>query len=323
MDLLKARLGVVVLSAAFVCAAVPLGAQQVPDTLFNPTVSRPAFDAGKGPALCLDEGHHNFHTLDNRFLPFGKLTSRDGFRVMPLRAVFTATSLAPCRILVISNALPTDAAWETYPDPTPSAFTAAEVTAVRAWVERGGSLLLIADHKPFPGAAARLAAAFGVSFIDGFAVPRFTGEAGRDSAFAAPTLFRTADGTLAPHAIVRGRDAKEAITQVRTFTGQAFRAEPGTVEPIFVLPGDFVSLEPRIAWQFGPETKVREVGGWFQAASKRVGRGRAAFFGEAGMFTAQFTAKTHALMGMNAPMAEQNAQFVLNVLHWLAGILEP
>ena len=28
-------------------------------------------------------------------------------------------------------------------------------------------------------------------------------------------------------------------------------------------------------------------------------------------------------MGMNAPQAEQNAQFALNTLHWLSGLIEP
>jgi hypothetical protein len=302
--------------------AMPVAAQQVPDSSFAPAVPRPAFVASDGPSLCLDEGHFNYHTLDDRFLAFGKLARRDGFRVSPLRAVFSAASLAGCRLLVISNAQPTSAAWETYPRPTPSAFTAAEVAAVKEWVEGGGSLLLIADHMPLAGAAAPLAAAFGVTFIDGFAVKRFADAAGRDSSFAVPTLFRTDDGTLARHPIVRGREASEAVTQVRSFTGQAFRAPPGTVDPVLILPGDFVSLEPRIAWQFGPATPVREVGGWLQGATKQVGRGRAAFFGEAAMFSAQVAGPRRRPMGMNASMAEQNAQFVLNVLHWLARTID-
>ena len=39
------------------------------------------------------------------------------------------------------------------------------------------------------------------------------------------------------------------------------------------------------------------------------------------MFTAQMNSSNGNLMGMNAPMAEQNYQFVLNVMHWLSGIL--
>lgn len=301
-------------------AGMQVSAQQVPDTAFAPPVPRPAYSEGKGPALCLDEGHFNFHTLDNRFLAFGKLARRDGFRVSPLRAVFSATSLAGCRILVISNAQSSDKAWDTYPQPTPSAFTTTEIAAVATWVARGGSLLLIADHMPLAGAASALAAAFGVNFVDGFALERFTGAAGRDSSFAIPTLFRPSDGTLAPHPILRGRDAKEAITLVRSFTGQGFR---GAVDPLMILPANFVVLEPRIAWKFDDATPMRDAGGWLQAGTKRVAKGRAAFFGEAAMFSAQVTGPQRKPMGMNAPMAEQNPQFVLNVLHWLTGIIDP
>jgi len=306
--------------------ATSASAQQVADTAFTPSVRRPAYAVGAGPALCLDEAHHNFHTLDQRFLAFGRLAMRDGFRVAPLREQFTREALRGCALLVISNAQPLAASWNDYPFPTPSAFTPEEISVVHAWVTDGGSLLLIADHMPLAGAAAALAAAFDVTFTDGFAVPGFTTAAGRDSALTIPTLFRSVDGTLAPHPIVRGRDASEVVTQVRSFTGQAFRARAGTtqaLDPILVLPADYVSLEPRIAWRFDASTPVRAVGGWLQGATRRQGRGRVAVFGEAAMFSAQVNGPTRRPMGMNAPMAEQNSQFVLNVLHWLTGVLEP
>lgn len=316
-----ARMRTIALALTCIACAAPLAAQQLPDSAFHPPVARPAYKEGAGPTLCLDEAHHNFHTLDNRFFAFGALARRDGFQTRAAKVAFTAASLAPCRILVISNAQPSDAGWDDYPSPTPSAFSAAEIDAVKKWVSGGGSLLLIADHMPLAGAAKALAAAFDVDFIDGFALARFTpGKAGRDSAFAIPTLFRTNDGTLADHAIVRGRDASERVTQVRSFTGQAFR---GALDPVMVLPPNFVVLEPAKAWRFDDATPVRDVGGWLQGGAKRVGRGRAAFFGEAAMFSAQVAGPARAPMGMNAPLAEQNAQFVLNVLGWLAGVLEP
>ncbi len=48
---------------------------------------------------------------------------------------------------------------------------------------------------------------------------------------------------------------------------------------------------------------------------------RLAFFGEAGMFTAQLIGKERIPFGMNVPIARDNAQFLLNVVHWLSGIL--
>lgn len=307
-------------------AAGTLPAQQVPDRDFRPPVPRPAYETAKGPRLCLDEAHHNFHTLDDRFWAFGELARRDGFRVAPSREPITAAALAKCDLFVISNAQSSALDWNRYPTPTPSAFADAEIVAMQRWVEEGGRLLLIADHMPLAGAAMQLAAAFGARFTDGFAykaAPPGAMAESEQATRASPTLFTPGDGTLAAHPITRGRDSTERVTQVRSFTGQAFRVEgPGTA-PVMVLPQDFVSLEPRYAWQFDSTTKQRPVGGWLQGATRRIGRGRVAFFGEAAMFSAQVAGAEKRPMGMNAPLAEQNAQFALNTLHWLTGVIEP
>jgi len=297
--------------ALLLSASLPAFAQQVADRDFVPRVSPPFHAQGKGPVVCLDEAHHNFHTLDGRFHAFGELLRRDGYVVVPSRVAFAAQSLSACSVLVIANAQPSDANWNEYPVPTPSAFTPVEIAAVRAWVHDGGRLLLIADHMPLAGAALALAAAFDVAFSDGFA---FAGT--DDAAMRKPTLFRRDDGSLADHAIVRGRDGTAAVTQVRSFTGQAFRA-PGA-QPLMVLPEGFVSLHPAKAWDFAADTPRVDVGGWLQGAVREVGKGRAAFFGEAAMFSAQRAGPQAMPVGMNAPDAEQNAQFALNVLHWLA-----
>ncbi|MDZ7631990.1 MAG: DUF4350 domain-containing protein [Gemmatimonadaceae bacterium] len=307
-------------------ASMALHAQQLPDRAFQPRIARPAYEADAGARLCLDEGHHNFHTLDDRFWAFGDLARRDGYRVRPLREAFTTAALTQCDLLVISNAQPSDAPWRDYPLPTPSAFADAEIETVRAWVNDGGRLLLIADHMPLAGAAASLAAAFGASFTNGFAYPGADEaqiEAARGGGSSVPTLFRPADGTLPPHVIARGRDSTERVTQVRSFTGQAFRWDAPGAQPVMILPPDYVSLEPAIAWQFSASTPVRRVGGWWQGGTRAAGRGRVALFGEAAMFSAQIAGAERRPMGMNAPLAEQNAQFTLNVLHWLTGVIDP
>jgi hypothetical protein len=271
--------------------------------------------------VCVDEGHSNFHTLEDRFWAFGELLRRDGYLVRASAAKLTPDALKQCKILVISNAGPGGNDRDARPYPTPSAFTEEEILVVRQWVRDGGALLLIADHMPMAGAAQKLAAAFEVKFNDGFAVEQHADAAGRKAAFAKPTLFRLEDRTLRPHAIVQGRSPSESVTSVRTFTGQAFQA-PDAAQPLLVLPQSFLSLMPTRPWQFGPETRTIPVGGWLQGAVLSFGSGRAAFFGEAAMFTAQIAGPDRKPMGMNAPMAEQNAQFVLNLMHWLSGILE-
>ena len=103
--------------------------------------------------------------------------------------------------------------------PTPPALAPEEVTALVKWVHDGGSLLLIADHMPFPGSVAELADAFGIVFLQ-----RLCQEVGQRRRHV---IFTRAGG-LADHAIIRGRNASEQITALKTFTGQAFR----TVVPV-------------------------------------------------------------------------------------------
>jgi hypothetical protein len=38
------------------------------------------------------------------------------------------------------------------------------------------------------------------------------------------------------------------------------------------------------------------------------------------MFSAQLAGPNKLPMGMNAPIARQNSQFLLNVMHWLTGV---
>jgi len=293
-------------------------AEQVPDKTFNPSISDPAFELGEGPVVCLDESHNNYHTLDNRYWAFGELLRRDGYVVEASKEKFNARVLGRCSILVIANAQLESDEWDSYSYPTPSAFTDTEIDAVQAWVRDGGALLLIADHMPLAGAAASLASAFRVEFNNGFAVAGFDGEENRDAAIVKPTIFSIETMTLIQSSITEGRSANESVTSIRSFTGQAFQA-PASAQPLLVLPEDFVSLMPEKAWEFGPDTKTIPVGGWLQGAVMPFGSGRAAFFGEAAMFSAQLSGNDP--MGMNAPMAEQNFQFVLNVMHWLSGIL--
>ena len=294
-------------------------AQQVPDRTYEPRVSAATFPAGTGPVVCVDEAHHNFHTLDNRFWAFGALLRRDGFITRPGTDRFTRETLSRCGIVVISNAQPSDAPWGTYAYPTPSAFTPDEIQAVRSWVREGGKLLLIADHMPLAGAAAALAAAFGFRFNDGFAVEGFAHDSLRAAALATPLYFELGSG-LREHVVTLGRDSSERVARVRSFTGQAFTAPPAA-EAIMVLPRTFVSLMPRVAWQFDSTTRVMPVGEWLQGAVMRDGSGRVAVFGEAAMFTAQLAGPQRRPMGMNAPDAARNFQLALNVMRWLAGVL--
>ncbi len=295
---------------AFAPFAAP--AQQVADMEFVPRVSAAAFREGEGPRVAIDEAHFNFHTADGRYAPFAALLRRDGFTVVPLRDSFSRAALADVDVLVIANAL-NERNVESWALPTPSAFAPDEIAAVRAWVEQGGALLLIADHMPFGGAAADLGRAFGFEFSNGYA----SAPVAANGWF----VFDRAVGGLRDHPIVRGRGEAEAIASVTTFTGQAFTATGA--KPLFVVPDDAVVALPQEAGEITASTPRAPVGRHLQGATLTVGAGRVAAFGEAAMFSAQVAGPQRVRAGMNAPGAEHNAQFILNVLHWLVGLLPP
>ena len=286
-------------------------AQQVADTSFKPPIPNPAYPSGRGPVVLLDEAHFNFHTADGRYLAFANLLRRDGYDVKPSRSRFSKASLRSNQILVIANALAerNKADWSL---PTPSAFSDDEIQAVRNWVKSGGSLLLIADHMPFPGAAEKLAAAFGVRFTNGYAL---------DQKAQGPMVFKLSDGSLKEHQIIRGRSENEKVDSVATFTGSAFQVE-GNAQPLLILGESVVSFLTSVAGEIKDDTPRVPVKGWYQGAVMRVGKGRVAVFGEAAMFSAQVSGPDRNPMGMNDPIAAQNAQFLLNVMHWLSGKLD-
>ena len=81
-------------------------------------------------------------------------------------------------------------------------------------------------------------------------------------------------------------------------------------------------LLPEVAWQFSPLTPRTRADGMLHGAVLRHGRGRVDVFGEAAMFSAQLAGPQRRPMGMNDPGAPQNPQFLLNVMHWLTGVLD-
>lgn len=303
---MKASVGI------FLAVAACAFAQQVADTVFAPPIASPAFAEGRGPVVAIDEAHGNFHTASGRYLAFANLVRRDGFVVREAKEKFSAATLRDQRVLVIANPLhPRNASDWTLP--TPSAFTPDEIASVATWVRGGGALLLIADHMPFPGAAGELAAAFGFTFSNGYT---------RDGSGNSQLTFRRDTAArLTDHTVTRGRSAAEAIDTVRNFTGSAFRV-PAEAVSLLTLPKGRVSLECKVAARFDATTPRVDVSGWSQGAVVQVGRGRVAVFGEAAMFSAQLAGPDKRPMGMNDPAAKQNPQFLLNVLHWLAGVID-
>lgn len=279
--------------------ACGLGAQQVADPGFRPVFSDAAFPPGKGAVVAIDEAHGNFHTRDGRYQGFTRVAEADGHRVRTWDTAFDPEALNAVDVLVIANALhPSNA--EQWALPTPSAFTAAEVSAVRKWVEDGGALLLLADHMPFAGAASELAEAFGFAVSNCFAMR----EPQRPM-----DLFAIGEGLVA-------EGPAAGLDTVVTFTGSAFRLAPDA-QPLLELGPAWTLLEPDTAWRFSDGTRRRTGEGWVQGAYLEVGRGRMVLLGEAAMFSAQLAGPERQPVGMNHPQARGNVALLRGTLRWL------
>lgn len=266
----------------------------------------------------MDVAHNNFQSAERTpggFKPFAKLLRGDGYRVRESSQKFTAEMLADCDILVIASATGDDNLRD-WAFPHPSAFTRREIEALYQWIRNGGGLLLITDHAPIPGAAADLGTMLGVVALDGYAQLRQAPK---------PDVFSREDGNLAGHAIFRGRSESERVESVGTFVGHPFQASRdwspllkfGPEATAYVHLGfNFPDL-PREQW---PRFSVS---GWLHAAARRVEKGRVVLLGEVSICTALQVGEERRPVGMNHPSAKQNAQFCLNVVRWLSGVLEP
>ncbi len=121
------------------------------------------------PVLAVDGGCMNYHTIEGRFGPFASSVQRRLPRHAAQRRLPPPKGSPAVSVLVIASALNSANANQWSLPTTRRPFTTDEIAAVKTFVENGGSLLLIADHMPFSGAATDLAAAFGITFFSGFA----------------------------------------------------------------------------------------------------------------------------------------------------------
>ncbi len=302
----------IILILFFSFSFLDLYPQQIQDSSFVFWIYQTAYKTGKGPVILIDEAHNNFHTLDGGFYALGKLLKQDGYRVKKLSSPIDSIELLKdCKILVIANSL-NKVNVHNWVLPTPSAFTDLEIYNIKKWVENGNSLLLIADHMPFAGAAQKLGEEFGFEYLNGFAFTRKN--------VWPPSVFSLKNKTLAASPLVKGIKEYENIDSVITFTGSAFEAPDSSIH-ILTFTRDNYSQQPDTAWRFTNNTPKQNLEGFDQGAVLKFGKGKVAVFGEAAMFTAQII-NGDVKVGFNSDTAPQNAQFILNLIHWLDGVKE-
>lgn len=292
----------------FASLAFGSSAQQIPDSSFQYMPKQPAYKKGQGPIVYVDEAHNNFHSLGTRYYTFGEVVKNDGYRAEPFPEKFSHESLKSCRILVIANAMPDTLAWVL---PTMPAFTEDEANALKSWVEDGGALLLIADHMPCPGAASPIGKAFGINMYNGYAL---YDKEGRET-------FTRASGSLKENILTNGRNRHERIDSITIFAGHAF-LPLRPVTKIIELTSDHTVYFPNPPGNFQDDTPFIDAAGLMHSVYFSQGKGRVVIVGEAAMFSAQLAGPEKFRMGMNEPAAKYNPQLLLNIIHYLDGILK-
>lgn len=315
--------GLLLLTSAFSGTAQPY------DEEYTPTVDTPSFSKREGPVVLIDEAHNNYHTCEGRYRVLCELLENDGFSVRSNKESLSATTLEDADVLIIANALNAQNVTddENWKNPILPAFDKTEIDAVEEWVNDGGSLLLIADHMPFPGAIADMASRFGVIWQSAFAFAAnfdFAQPKGDPNMINFRLYAGPSGGIAHPHPIFKGREKREAVEYLTSFTGSVFRLGPNSgVQPLLQLDEGTMLLYPMASQEQNMHTPSAYGVGLLQGGVLERGKGRVAFMGEASMFAARIAnfISPGFKMGMNNPDAPYNKQFTLNLLHWLSGSL--
>lgn len=290
-----------------------LAAQQYPDTLYQPFISQAAYPTGEGPLVTFDAGHNNFGMELKGYAAMGKLLERDGYRVTTSDHNFsTPKSLAATDVLVIVNSLH-ESNVGNWARPVLSAFTDKEIKNLQRWVKQGGQLLIVGDHMPFGGAVKKLGAAFGCEWVDGFARIQ--------PYYWPPSHFEGSEMVNAESPVIKGLQEGESVKRIATFTGSAFKAPPEAVVALAFRPENS-SVQPDTSWRFKDHSPEISLAGYAQGATLEYGKGRVAFWGEAGMLAAQVFRQDWRA-GFNSAYAPENAQMMRNLFHWLSGAQVP
>ena len=260
------------------------------DESFDPPIAKPAFAAGKGPVVLVDQRHRNVVSLESYLRPVGRFLARDGYVVKPGNDLFTEASLVATKVLVIANAQAEDGALVGTP-----AFTDAEVAAIEAWVKKGGGLLLIADRAPFGGPALSLARAFKVTLDDNTVLRK--GDDGKPDGVL--TIDVKANGDR-KHPVFKG------VAKVVYVVGESLDG-PGVV--LRAPKGTYSG--PTSQAVDGPSAAGRPI-----ILAFAHGKGRVVVVGDAGIASAFGSVGGSTHRGISEA---DNAVFVRNVVRWLAG----
>lgn len=283
--------------------------QQVADTSYRFPILSPAYNVAKGPVILFDQFHNNPFTLKGQYSAFTRLLSDDGYVLTAAKEKITAELLRKTKIYVTVNAMFDPMNWDR---DMRSAYSDQEIDALDEWVRDGGSLFLVTDHMPCGASAQSIARRFSFNIMNGFAHRKDR----------QPEIFSRKNNNLREHAITTVQGAR--IDSIMVFSGSGFVVPP-EASVISTLGADYNIYMPEKASHLTgdiPDTIPAVSGiGFANGASMQVGKGRIVLFADASPFSAQLEGIKSNKRGMNHPAAGQNAQFLLNIIHWLDGRL--
>jgi len=282
-------------------------AQQVSDEEFSFPISVPMYERGKGPLILFDEAHNNASTLKGAYSAFGRLLQQDGYNIVSARENVSLDLLKKGNIFVTVNAMYDVENWNL---PAKSAFSQEEINALSTWVSSGGSLFLVTDHMPCGASVHDLAGRFGINVINGFAL-RGDG---------LPEVFSKQRNTLFSNVITSPHGNE--IDSIMCWGGTGFIVPPDA-HVISVLGSDYNIYLPNdvslIKSPLAPNLPYISGRGLVNGAYLKFGKGKIVIFGDGAPFSAQLQGIKSNKRGMNHPWARQNAQLLLNIVHWLDG----
>jgi hypothetical protein len=290
------------------------------DRDFDARIATPAFH--DHPVVLFDAGHYDVHTAATSYRPLARLLEADGCEVRELRGRATGAALSGVRVLIVPNALGAKGALAMIAnalgvhsalDWPIAAFDEEESGAIKRWVEAGGGLLIVSDHKPSGAALAALGGQFGVSFGNWYTEDATA--ANHDAVSDAWTflVFSRANGLLADHPIVNGRGRAERVESVISFTGGSLTGPAAAASILKLSPTarDFPTLN-------SPDNAGRSVEAAAQALAFSSGRGRVVVLGEATMLGAYTVRRGQDYPFGMSRRDHGNRQFAINIVRWLA-----
>lgn len=284
--------------------------QMLNDSPFNANVSNPAYKKQKGPKLLIDAGHHNFIVEMGLIKPFVDLSTNDGYQPKIDSGVFTSAYLANYQMVLITPAMPFKFGSKKEVT-TEITFTPDELAALKDWVTKGGSLIMLSEHAPIDKSMTPLFNTFGIQLSIGAVVDSVNYDTSIKLPLAETILvFKNSNGLLNNnHPIIKGNNPNELVQNIETYTGSALSGEGYT--NIFKL---------------SPSAKIRKWnasqpsgGGNSQCLAGNFGKGKIVALGDCNGFTAMYINSGGKKFSAGMQVEKYDwRQFVLNTLHWLS-----